>query len=54
MAFVNKRPVLFAILAALSTAALLLVGNGMNPLWPFMWIALLPVLLLTAGTPSWR
>jgi len=54
MAFVNKRPVLFAILAALSTAALLLVGNGMNPLWPFMWIALLPVLLLAAGTPSWR
>ena len=54
MAFVNKRPALFAILAVLSTAALLLVGNGMNPLWPFMWIAPLPVLLLAAGTTSWR
>ena len=54
MAFVDKRPTLFATLAVLSTAALLLAGNGMNPLWPFMWVAPIPVLLLAAETTSWR
>jgi apolipoprotein N-acyltransferase len=54
MAFVDKRPALFVTLAVVSTAALLLVGNGMNPLWPFMWVAPLPVLLLAAETTSWR
>ena len=53
MAFVHKRPTLFATFAVLSTATLLLVGNGMNPLWPFMWVALIPVLLLAAETTSW-
>jgi apolipoprotein N-acyltransferase len=54
MAFVDKRPALFATLAVLSTAALLLAGNGMNPLWPLMWVAPIPVLLLAAETSSWR
>ena len=54
MAFVDKRPTLFATLAVLSTAVLLLAGNGMNPLWPVMWIAPIPVLLLAAETTSWR
>lgn len=54
MGFANSRPALFAVLAILSTAALWLVGNGMNPSWPFMWIAPIPVLLLAALTPSWR
>jgi len=54
MAFVDKRPTLFATLAVLSTTALLLAGNGMNPLWPFMWVAPIPVLLLAAETTSWR
>jgi len=54
MAFVNRRPALFAALAVLSTSVLFLVGNGMNPLWPFMWVAPLPVLLLAAETNSWR
>lgn len=54
MAYVDKHPTLFAILAVLSTTALLLAGNGMNPLWPFMWIAPIPVLLLAAETTSWR
>ena len=53
MAFVDKRPTLFATLAVLSTAALFLVGNGMNPIWPVMWIAPIPVLLLAAETTSW-
>ena len=26
----------------------------MNPLWPFMWVAPIPVLLLAAETTSWR
>jgi apolipoprotein N-acyltransferase len=54
MAFIDKRPALFATLAVVSTAALLLVGNGLNPLWPFMWVAPIPVLLLAAETDSWR
>ena len=54
MVFVLKRPLLMASLAVLSTAALLLLGNGMNPVWPFMWVAPLPVLLLAAEAKSWR
>lgn len=53
MASARKRPLLLAILVVLSTAALFLLGNGMNPLWPFMWVAPLPVLLLTAEAESW-
>lgn len=54
MAFVYKRPVLAATLAVFTTAALLLAGNGMNPVWPLMWIAFIPVLVLAAETTSWR
>ncbi len=53
MAFVDKRPAFVATLAILSTGTLLLVGNGMNPLWPFMWVAPIPVLVLAAETASW-
>ena len=53
MAFVEKHPLLAATLATLTTAALLLVGDGMNPLWPLMWLAFLPVLLFAAETKSW-
>ena len=54
MAFVHKRPMLAATLSVFTTAALLLAGNGMNPVWPLMWIAFIPVLLLAAETTSWR
>lgn len=54
MPFRDKSPRLLAILAIVSTAALFLAGNGMNPLWPFMWVAPIPVLLLAAETTSWR
>jgi len=54
MAFVPKRLMLAAMLAVLTTAVLLLAGNGMNPVWPLMWIAFIPVLLLAAETTSWR
>ncbi|HSY34359.1 MAG TPA: nitrilase-related carbon-nitrogen hydrolase [Acidobacteriaceae bacterium] len=53
MAFVEKHPILAATLAVLATAALLLAGNGMNPVWPVMWIAFLPILLFAAETTSW-
>jgi apolipoprotein N-acyltransferase len=54
MAFVHKRPMLAAVIAVITTAALLLAGDGMNPVWPLMWIAFVPVLLLAAETHSWR
>jgi apolipoprotein N-acyltransferase len=54
MAFVRRRPWLAAILAVFGTAALLLAGNGMTPVWPLMWIAFIPVLLVSAETSSWR
>jgi apolipoprotein N-acyltransferase len=54
MAFVDKRPALFAVLAVLSTTALWLASNGMNPVWPIVWIAPIPVLWLAAETTSWR
>jgi apolipoprotein N-acyltransferase len=54
MAFVDKHPTLFATLAVLSSTALWLAGNGMNPVWPIVWIAPLPILVLAAETASWR
>ena len=54
MVFAHKCPRLAATLAVLTTASLLLAGNGMNPVWHLMWIAFLPVLLLAAETASWR
>jgi apolipoprotein N-acyltransferase len=53
MHFVHKYPKLFALLAVISTTALLLTGNGMNPVWPLMWIAPIPVLLMAAEADSW-
>ncbi|MGB6192238.1 MAG: nitrilase-related carbon-nitrogen hydrolase [Terracidiphilus sp.] len=54
MAFVHSRPMLAATLAVVATVALLLAGNGMNPVWPLMWVAFIPLLLLAAETTSWR
>jgi apolipoprotein N-acyltransferase len=53
MVFVHKRPLLAATLTVLTTTALLLAGNGMNPVWPLMWIAFIPVLVFAAETTSW-
>ena len=53
MAFVKNHPILAATLAACTTAALLLAGNGMNPVWPLMWLAFLPVLVFAAEATSW-
>ena len=54
MGFVNKRSAAFAVLAVLASAGLFLLGNGINPSWPLMWIAPIPILLLAAFTPSWH
>jgi apolipoprotein N-acyltransferase len=53
MVFVHKRSLLAASLAVFATAALLLAGNGMNPVWPLMWLAFIPVMLLAVETTSW-
>jgi apolipoprotein N-acyltransferase len=53
MAFIHNRPILASILVVITAAALLLAGDGMNPVWPLMWIAFIPVLLLAAETNSW-
>src|SRR6185437_15691670 len=54
MAFVRKHSGLFAVLAVFATAGLFLAGNGMVPVWPLVWIAPLPVLLMAAEAQSWR
>jgi apolipoprotein N-acyltransferase len=54
MGFVHKHSAFFAILAVLASAGLFRLGNGINPSWPLMWIAPIPVLLLAAFTPSGR
>lgn len=40
-------------LVVLSTAILFLVGNSLNPWWPAMWVAPLPVLLFALAVDSW-
>src|ERR1700734_1803349 len=42
-----------AVLATLATAAMLYFGNGLDPLWPLMWFATVPVLLLSLRTNAW-
>ncbi len=54
MVFVHKHPVLAAALAVCTTATLLILGDGMTPVWPLMWIAFIPVLLLAAESRSWK
>ena len=49
----SKRSPLFACVAVLSTAGLLLLGDGMYPVWWLMWLAFIPVLVLAAETASW-
>jgi apolipoprotein N-acyltransferase len=42
----NYRRVGEAVLAIVATAVMFYFGNGLNPLWPLMWIGPLPVLVL--------
>jgi len=40
-------------IAVASTAVLLWFGNGLDPLWPCMWFAMLPVLWFALRSPWW-
>src|SRR5581483_776372 len=42
-----------AFIAIASAAILFWFGNGLNPLWPLLWFAPLPVLLFAAGASWW-
>jgi len=44
MASANKSRWIYAAAAVTPAAVLNWFGNGLNPLWPLMWIAMLPVL----------
>jgi apolipoprotein N-acyltransferase len=49
----NYRRVGGAVLAIVATGAMLCFGNGLNPLWPLMWIAPLPVLVFALRSKWW-
>ena len=54
MAFTaDTRAVLMSVLAIALTSTLIWFGNGLEPFWPLIWVAPLPVLLL-ATQASWR
>ena len=47
MAFaINYQRTMVGILATIASATMFYFGNGLNPLWPLMWIGPLPVLVL--------
>ena len=41
------------IVACLTTAVFIWFGTGLEPLWPLMWVAPLPVLLFAPGATAW-
>jgi apolipoprotein N-acyltransferase len=54
MAFaINSRRALVAALVIAATSLMLFYGNGLNPWWPLMWFAPLPVLLYAPRNPGW-
>ena len=54
MAFASKYwRAITALLVFVSTAVLVWFGNGLNPLWPLLWFAPLPVLIFALYN-SWR
>lgn len=54
MAFAIDYPRTLAALLVIATAATLVYfGNGLNPLWPLLWFAPLPVLIFAARNSWW-
>lgn len=54
MAFsLDSRRIAFAIAAAAATAILVWFGTGLNPAWPLLWFAPLPVLLYANCARWW-
>src|SRR6202047_2552869 len=55
MAFaLSFRRLMGAALASVAAAAMFYFGNGLEPLWPLMWFAPLPVLLLALRMKWWE
>jgi apolipoprotein N-acyltransferase len=51
----NKaRSAAIALAAFAATVGLLYFGNGLNPRWPLMWLAPLPVLVFALRRPAWQ
>jgi apolipoprotein N-acyltransferase len=54
MAFsLSYRRLVEAVLAVVATAAMFYFGNGLEPWWPLMWFAPLPVLLYALRSKWW-
>lgn len=49
----KSQRVVDALIAIACSAAMFWFGNGLNPLWPLMWIAPLPVLLFATRGSWW-
>lgn len=54
MAHIRRFSLWMASSSVLATPVLLLLGNGMNPIWELMWVAPIPILLFAASSASWR
>jgi len=55
MAYGSKSDrIVKAMLATGGTAVLVYYGNGLNPRWPLMWIAFVPVLAYALRSAAWR
>lgn len=48
------RGLLVALLAIAATAVLVYFGNGLEPRWPLMWLAPVPVLVYALRNSAWR
>ena len=53
MASANKVEWLQAALAVIAAALLNWFGNGLHPIWPLMWFAMLPVLWFALRSSWW-
>lgn len=49
----NIQRTIEAFLATAASATLLYFGNGLDPSWPLMWLAFLPLLLIALRNPWW-
>lgn len=55
MAFArNAQRIVIALLVIAATAVMVYFGNGLNPVWPLMWFAPLPVLWFGARSSWWE
>src|SRR4051812_34696724 len=50
---ISCRRLLETVLAVVTTAAMFYFGNGLEPWWPLMWFAPLPVLLFALRSKWW-